>query len=116
VAIVKERVPARPEWFTEKISLEKTRCICFGGDTSAFRLATIITKKTTLSAAVVHEALEKICGKKDSELTELPQPELAVAKLALLLGIWQKLEIPSFEYFFANGNTNGILIYENFWK
>eukprot|EP01125_Pyxidicula_operculata_P019366 TRINITY_DN7024_c0_g1_i2.p1 TRINITY_DN7024_c0_g1~~TRINITY_DN7024_c0_g1_i2.p1 ORF type:complete len:183 (+),score=17.42 TRINITY_DN7024_c0_g1_i2:393-941(+) len=97
-------------------SLKKKKVIGIGGRTSATRLSSLLLLTNFINLQSLESSFFKISQFTSQEqLSEYPQPSLAIAKIGLLISIIKKTNIESFYYYETNGNTLGLFLYKNFW-
>eukprot|EP01126_Amoeba_proteus_P007930 TRINITY_DN12895_c0_g1_i1.p1 TRINITY_DN12895_c0_g1~~TRINITY_DN12895_c0_g1_i1.p1 ORF type:complete len:351 (+),score=80.63 TRINITY_DN12895_c0_g1_i1:3-1055(+) len=130
--LLEQILPLPPPSIQKKINTKTTKIVTFGGFTNCFRIFSIILKKTKnfipseLESAIntwTQEFLERSTGGQlgfegvgiDQEEI-IPQEELVIPKLCLVLAVARKFGISSFDWYRANGSTNGILVTPQMWS
>lgn len=116
IQLIKQNIPRVPSWLKQKIA-DKATLVAIGGDTCVFRLVQLSLggNQHEFTSQVVYSVLCEHLNKKDVELAHLPQGEMAIPKLALVFSVLVTLGVPSFKYFYANGNTLGMLASNELW-
>lgn len=105
-----------PPWIEQCIRDDTLRIVGIGGNTSAFRMASIGVGSTTISRANVLDLMKTVCGKEDFFLeSKYVQVGLLIPKLVLLYSVMSHFNIPAFEYCSTVGCTQGLMYYEQLW-
>jgi hypothetical protein len=103
VTLLEERIlregvlPPPPPWLRGVLP-DVTLLVCFGGDTSAFKTASVATGKETWGVTDLDEALERLCGHTDDELRAQGhlQPAYVLPKLTLVRAVFRHILPPTY--------------------
>lgn len=112
VAAIQDRLPELPSWMLEKIY---KKYVGFGGNTSIFSMASITTGQTSFNKSQVWEAVVRLCGSTDEQLTEFPEPKNAVLRLILLYAVMDHCNMNKLTYCYSNGGCEGLLVMPKYW-
>jgi exopolyphosphatase/guanosine-5'-triphosphate,3'-diphosphate pyrophosphatase len=110
IDIVRSHLPPTPTWLQNKNTI-----VTFGDEQSSFKIASIATGKSRFTKNEIFEALVKLCGKNDEELTLFPKPDEVIPVLVLIYTIMDHSELETASFFPANGNCEGLLISPYYW-
>lgn len=107
-----EKLPVIPNW----LALTNKKIVCFGGYTSIFSVGQIATGKEVYTKNELLDAIGKFSGKKDDELSNFPDPRVAVLGLTLLYSVMDHCGINEIFYQKTNGGCEGLLIIPKYWE
>ena len=83
-----------------------------------FRMASLALVKDEFSADEVYDCIQKRVECTDAQLSNYPQPDQLLPKLALLHTVMTKVlvKVPRVTFQFSNGSCRGVLTSAYFWE
>lgn len=104
-SLIAQAITAVPEWWDAQLKV-----VAIGGVDCMAAIASTVVGSCDITQEGLDDAIQRLCGKTDEELSFLPQPQMVLPKLVLMRTVMSIFDIRLARYSCANGSNPAILV------